>query len=257
MTLSDETCYLAIVLPQLVPGVGKPYTCAIMEQSSDIPRDDLSELPLFPLNDVVLFPGMRLPLHIFEERYKEMIGRCSEQDIPFGVLLIKEGQEVGEPAEPVSVGTTARIAEVHSLAEGRMNIVSRGEQRFRVVEIIQQVPYLVGLVQYIEDQPGEIADVLVQQIRKEFVDFLTHQATIAGGWNSSVNVVEDSTQLFTDVMSSLSASVSLPKELRQKLLESPTTQQQLEMLLPILSRSVQLMQEQVEKNNPFRGARLN
>ncbi len=228
-----------------------------MESASDIPRDDLTELPLFPLTDVVLFPGMRLPLHIFEERYKEMIGRCSQEDIPFGVLLIKEGQEVGEPAEPVSIGTTARIAQVSALAEGRMNIATQGERRFRVVEIVQQVPYLVGLVQYLDDEPGEIADVLVQQIRKEFTEFLTHQATIAGGWNSAVNVVEDPSQLFTDVISSLSASVSLPKELRQRMLEAPNTQQRLKTLLPVLSRSVQLMLEQVEKNNPFRGARLN
>lgn len=241
----------------LVPGGASYYTGFNMEQSGDIPRDDLAELPLFPLNDVVLFPGMKLPLHIFEERYKEMIGRCSQEDIPFGVLLIKEGQEVGDPAEPVAVGTTARIAEVQSLAEGRMNIVTQGERRFRVVEIIQQVPYLVGLVQYFEDQPGDIADVLVQQIRKEFVDFLTHQATLAGGWNRSVNVAEDPRQLFTDVMAGLAASLNLPRELRQKLLESSTTQQQLELLLPVLSRSVQLMQEQVEKNNPFKGARLN
>ena len=240
-----------------MPGLGWAYTGGVMEQSSDIPRDDLSELPLFPLNDVVLFPGMRLPLHIFEERYKEMIGRCSEEEIPFGVLLIKEGQEVGDPAEPVSIGTTARIEQVVELSEGRLNIITRAERRFRVVEIVQQLPYLVGLVQYLEDEPGDIADVLVEQIRKEFADFLTLQATIAGGWNSNVNVTEEPAQLFNDVMTSLSASVSLPKELRQRMLESTDTQHRLETLLPVLSRCVQLMQEQADKNNPFRGARLN
>ena len=78
------------------------------EDDQRVPRDDLSELALFPLN-LVLFPGMRLPLHIFEERYKAMIGACIEAEEPFGVLLIKEGQESGEPVEPVQVGTTARI----------------------------------------------------------------------------------------------------------------------------------------------------
>ena len=128
-----------------------------MQPSPEIPRDDLTELPLFPLNNVVLFPGMKLPLHIFEERYKEMIGRCSETDSPFGVLLIKEGQEVGETAEPFTVGATARIAEVQRLDDGRMNILTQGEQRFRVVEIIQEIPYLVGLVQLLEEETGDVA----------------------------------------------------------------------------------------------------
>jgi Lon protease-like protein len=68
-----------------------------------------SELPIFPLN-VVLFPGMPLPLHIFEERYKSMINRCIQAGHAFGVVLIREGQEVGPPARPHDVGTTAVIA---------------------------------------------------------------------------------------------------------------------------------------------------
>ena len=103
-----------------------------MERSHDIPRDDLTEPPLFPLNDMVLFPGMKLPPQIFEERCEEMIVRCSEAGSPFGVLLIKEGQEVGEPAEPCTIGTTARISQVQRLEDGRMNILTEGERRFRV-----------------------------------------------------------------------------------------------------------------------------
>lgn len=228
-----------------------------MEPSQNIPADDLTELPLFPLNNVVLFPGMELPLHIFEERYKAMIGACSEQDTPFGVLLIKEGQEVGDPAHPVQIGTTARITKVEQLEEGRMNISTQGERRFEVVEIIQQLPHLVGLVRYLEDDPSEVSEVLVAEVRKEFSEFLGHQATIAGGWNSRINVTEDPTELFSEVISSLSANVELPRELRQKLLESPTNQQRLEQLLPVLSRGNQIMREHVEKNNPFRGNRLN
>ena len=70
-----------------------------MEQAQPVPNDDVAELPLFPLN-VVLFPGMPLPVHIFEEQYKGMIEDCLDRDKPFGVVLIKEGQEVGDPAKP-------------------------------------------------------------------------------------------------------------------------------------------------------------
>jgi len=228
-----------------------------MEPSQNIPGDDLIELPLFPLNNVVLFPGMTLPLHIFEERYKAMIGACSEHDAPFGVLLIKEGQEVGDPAHPFQIGTTARITEVQQLEDGRMNITTVGERRFEVVEIIQQVPHLVGIIQYLEEKATEVSNVLVEEVRKEFSQFLRHQATIAGGWNSQIDVTASPTQLFSDVISSLSANVELPGELRQKMLESPTNQQRLEQLLPVLSRGNQIMREHVEKNNPFRGHRLN
>ena len=228
-----------------------------MGPSQNIPGDDLIDLPLFPLNNVVLFPGMTLPLHIFEERYKAMIGACSEHDAPFGVLLIKEGQEVGDPAHPFQIGTTARITEVQQLEDGRMNITTVGERRFEVVEIIQQVPHLVGIIQYLEEKATEVSNVLVEEVRKEFSQFLRHQATIAGGWNSQIDVTASPTQLFSDVISSLSANVELPGELRQKMLESPTNQQRLEQLLPVLSRGNQIMREHVEKNNPFRGHRLN
>ena len=76
-------------------------------------------LPLFPLEQVVLFPGMSLPLHIFEERYKVMIGACQVTDQLFGVLLIKSGSEVGAPAQPERVGCTARMLRVDRLPDGR------------------------------------------------------------------------------------------------------------------------------------------
>src|SRR3954453_11337770 len=88
------------------------------------------EIPLFPLN-TVLFPGMPLPLHIFEPRYREMIGACVRDERPFGVVLIKEGREVGEAAMPFEVGTLAKIVGVERLDDGRMNVVTVGTDRFR------------------------------------------------------------------------------------------------------------------------------
>lgn len=102
-----------------------------------------ADLPLFPLN-TVLFPGMVLPLHIFEERYKLMINRCLEDELPFGVLLVREGSEVGELAVPHEVGTTTMIAGVTRLDGGQMNIVTIGHERFRLRSIRYDYPYLVG-----------------------------------------------------------------------------------------------------------------
>lgn len=106
------------------------------------------ELPLFPLN-TVLFPGQVLPLHIFEERYRLMVRRCLAEDLPFGVVLIRRGDEVGATAEPYTVGTMARIIESTHLSNGTMNIVTVGVERFRVRRLFHDQPYLRGEVQSI------------------------------------------------------------------------------------------------------------
>lgn len=107
------------------------------------------KLPLFPLN-TVLFPGMPLTLHIFEERYKQMIHECIEGDQSFGIVLLKSGSEVlnaGAPVVPHEIGCTAQIAQVQPAGQGRMNIVALGQERFRIVDLQEDRPYLVGLVE--------------------------------------------------------------------------------------------------------------
>jgi Lon protease-like protein len=108
-----------------------------------VARRQWSDLPLFPLN-TVLFPGVLLPLHIFEERYKLMIQDCLDEDRPFGVLLIREGKEVGGSAMPHTVGTTALIASVTRLEEGQMDVITIGHERFRLRAVGRDKPYLTG-----------------------------------------------------------------------------------------------------------------
>ena len=102
----------------------------------------IDDLPLFPLN-TVLFPGMLLPLHIFEPRYRQMISRCVEHGNPFGVVLIRQGDEALD-LRPVyhEIGCTAKIVQVQKLKGGRMNIVAVGRERFRVQRHHQKHPYL-------------------------------------------------------------------------------------------------------------------
>ena len=94
------------------------------------------ELPLFPLN-TVLFPGGPLPLRIFEPRYVDMVKRCVRDQSPFGVVLIREGQEVG-PAEFHDIGTLARIVDFDTLPDGLLGLSCLGEERFRVESHTQQ-----------------------------------------------------------------------------------------------------------------------
>jgi uncharacterized protein len=90
-----------------------------------------AQLPIFPLS-TVLFPGGLLPLRVFEARYMDMARECLKTGAAFGVCLIKEGREVGAPATPELIGCSARIIECDMQQLGVLNVITRGEQRFRI-----------------------------------------------------------------------------------------------------------------------------
>ena len=139
------------------------------------------EIPLFPLH-AVLAPGLALPLHIFEDRYRLMIRRCLEQAIPFGVVLIRGGREIagpdGEGATEVSIagiGTFAEIREASRYADGRYDILTVGAGRFSVRDIVSdREPYLVGVVDPLDDDPGDPSEeeALARRVTRRFVDYL-------------------------------------------------------------------------------------
>jgi Lon protease-like protein len=105
-------------------------------------------LPLFPL-DVVLFPGTPLPLHIFEPRYKEMIGECLAQNRVFGVVRAVD-QNLSD------VGCTAEIVTVvKEYSDGKLDLVSEGRQRFEIVRVNRDRSFLRAEILMIEDEPGE------------------------------------------------------------------------------------------------------
>ncbi len=114
------------------------------------------ELPLFPLNSV-LFPGMPLSLRIFEERYKLMINMCIEKRDPFGVVLIANNvRDTHSRAQPHMIGCTAQITQVQPLGEGQMNITAVGKDRFQIVSLNTDQPYLVGQVEDYPMQSGKV-----------------------------------------------------------------------------------------------------
>jgi Lon protease-like protein len=93
-------------------------------------------IALFPLN-IVLFPEGRLPLRIFETRYIDMVRNCMRGNLNFGVVLIRDGSEVG-PADTFDVGTTAKIVDFHQLTDGFLGLSCVGEQRFRILRRSRQ-----------------------------------------------------------------------------------------------------------------------
>lgn len=114
---------------------------------------DGSTIPLFPLH-TVLFPGGPLPLRIFETRYTDMIGRCAREQMPFGVVLIQEGEEAGAVASTVTVGCTARIADFHTLTDGLLGISCIGERKFRMRRVWREADGLnVAEVDWLAAEP--------------------------------------------------------------------------------------------------------
>lgn len=91
-----------------------------------------AELPLFPLN-TVLFPGGPLPLRVFETRYIDMVRRCVRENLSFGIVRIRTGQEVGAVTTTADIGTSARIADFYQLPDGLLGITCVGERRFRIL----------------------------------------------------------------------------------------------------------------------------
>lgn len=103
-------------------------------------------IPVFPLG-IVALPGLPVPLHIFEERYKLMIGECLENDRPFGIVFFSGGQLQ-------HVGCTVRIIQlITRYDDGRMDILAQGEQRFVIQKLFEDKPYLQASITYFEDQP--------------------------------------------------------------------------------------------------------
>jgi Lon protease-like protein len=192
-------------------------------------------LPLFPLEQVVLFPGMLLPLRIFEERYKVMIGACQVTDRLFGVLLIRSGSEVGAPAVPERVGCTARMRRVDRLPDGRMHIETIGEQRFRLLgqARVMEEGYLVGDARLLSDGASQpVADDLVRSVAAEFAKY--EQARLAGRQAPPrrAELARDALRLSYQVAAGLRIH---PRE-SQRLLECDEVAARLEQELELLKR---------------------
>ncbi|MEN9207537.1 MAG: LON peptidase substrate-binding domain-containing protein [Gloeomargarita sp. GMQP_bins_120] len=134
----------------------------------------LRELPVFPLPEVVLFPGCPLPLHIFEYRYRMMMATILETDKRFGVLM-------WDPQEgrPVSVGCCAEILRYERLPDDRMLILTLGQQRFQVLRYVREKPFRVALVEWIEDQPpSEDLQPLADEVRQLLYDVVQLSAKL-------------------------------------------------------------------------------
>ncbi|MDE3074391.1 MAG: LON peptidase substrate-binding domain-containing protein [Chloroflexota bacterium] len=181
-------------------------------------------LPLFPLSQV-LFPGMVLPLHIFEQRYRLMMNRCLSHKSPFGVVLISRGEEVGPGAEFFPVGTTARITRVQRVEDGRLYVASVGVHRFRVKQTFDDEPYLQGEVEIIPERPGD-GGTLDSLAAEAFGMLIAYLERVTGSAELAENLRQKdlSPQHLSYTIGTL---LQVERQEKQAILELPTTTERL------------------------------
>lgn len=186
------------------------------------------ELPLFPLPELVLFPGIRLPLHIFEFRYRIMMNTILQGDRRFGVLMVDP--MTGRVAE---VGCCAEIVHYQKLPDDRMKILTVGQQRFRILDYVREKPYYVGLVEWIEDQPTqqELKGLAVD-VEQLLQDVVRLSAKLTG---QAIELPDDIPDLPTELSYWVAGNLKGAAQEQQQLLEMQDTSARLEREIEILT----------------------
>lgn len=202
-------------------------------------------LPLFPLGHTVLFPGVVLPLHVFEERYRELVR--SLVDLPegsrrrFGVVAIRQGWEVGEDAVSAlhDVGCAAELRRVSRYPDGRYDIVTVGTERFRLLSVGRDSePYLVGSVDWVPAEPPATGVAgLADAVGTLFAEYVGAVAGLQGRSPDEADLPDDPAELAYAV----AAAAVLTLEDRQALLEAETTRARLRAELRLLKRETTMV----------------
>ncbi|MCC3468145.1 MULTISPECIES: LON peptidase substrate-binding domain-containing protein [unclassified Microcoleus] len=186
------------------------------------------ELPLFPLPEVVLFPGRPLPLQIFEFRYRIMMNTILEGDRRFGVLMWDPNQN-----KVSGVGCCAEVIHCQRLPDDRMKIMTLGQQRFRVLDAVREKPYLVGLVEWIEDEPPQKD---LRSLGKEVEQLLRDVVRLSSKlMDQSIDLPEDIPSLPTELSYWVASYLYGAATEQQTLLELQDTAARLERETEILT----------------------
>jgi Lon protease-like protein len=203
-------------------------------------------LPLFPLSSV-LFPGAPLPLHIFEQRYRdlitELLGQPEGELRRFGVVAIRSGREAGLPVPDLhAVGCAAVVRSVSGYPDGRYDVLTIGVRRFRLLEVDSTSrPFLVGRVQWLTEQAGdpERAAALVAPVRTTMLEYV-ERLVATGEAEVDLPDLPDEPLALSYLVG---AALLLPVTERQVLLEAPDAAKRLRRVLSLLRRETVLLDE--------------
>jgi Lon protease-like protein len=214
-------------------------------------------LPLFPLS-TVLFPGMRLPLHVFEERYRALVAELLDGPEPrqFGVIAIRSGREVGASGVAAlhEVGCVAVVRQVAAHADGRYDLQTVGTERFRLASIDRSRPYLRGEVEVLADgvaEPGAAAAAaaaaaVVRQVQAGFRAYLNALADQGGGVISVADLPDEPVLLSYVIGAAM--IIDLPE--RQSLLAAPDALSRLRLERSLLIRETAMLRATTSRPAP-------
>jgi len=200
------------------------------------------ELPLFPLG-TVLFPGMVLPLHIFEQRYRNLVGKRLNEDPMFGVVLTRLGREVGDEPEIHTVGTAASLIDVARYSDGRYDLAIRGGRRFKVMSGHWDYGFMTGTIEWIAangvigDERNDL-DSLHAQVSRAFTSYLEVLQRIADVRAEQVDLPDDAVAAAYIIC----AIMPFDSIQRQRLLEIESPTDLLQRLLEVLRRERRLLE---------------
>jgi Lon protease-like protein len=190
----------------------------------------LSDIPLFPLN-VVLLPGAPLPLHIFEDRYKQMVDECLQQESEFGMVFADE-------AGTRKVGCTAKIVElVERYDDGRMLILVEGSRRFRLNNVLTGKPYYVGEIEFFEEEPEEPD---VQTLAEECIALL--ERVVEAATEGSVGIEIEPP--YRNLSFAIAGRVEFEAETRQQILELTSEKERLEKVKELLTAAAERLERE-------------
>ena len=199
-------------------------------------------LPLFPLG-TVLYPGLVLPLHIFEERYRQLVRDLLEGPEPqeFGVIAIRKGRETGVDGVSAlyEIGCAAALRQVARHDDGRFDVVTVGTQRFRLVGLDHSQPYLQGEIELLTEETGDeaAAALVVQAVQRTFRGYLDALAT-QGAARISVPELPDEPVLLSYLVA---ASMIVDLGDRQVLLAEPDAVRRLVAERALLARETMML----------------
>jgi ATP-dependent Lon protease len=186
------------------------------------------ELPLFPLPEIVLFPGRPLPLHIFEFRYRMMMNTILENDGYFGVVMWDPAVKTA-----ASVGCCAEVIEHQRLPDDRMKIWTMGQKRFRVLDYVRKKPFYVGLVEWLEDEPiNEDLSPLAADVTTVLNDVVRLSAKLMG---QAIEMPDDLPESPTDLSYWVAGNLYGVADEQQSLLEMQSSRDRLEREVEILT----------------------
>ncbi|MFM1953580.1 MAG: hypothetical protein RL187_789 [Actinomycetota bacterium] len=154
---------------------------------------DMPTIPMFPLGSV-LFPAMPLALRVFEERYLKMMGAIlDDDDHEFGVVLIERGSEVGGGDQRFDVGTTARVLQVEA-PQGPLQVMARGQRRFRVTRWLEEDPYPQAEVEFLEEfDSADVDEALLEKVDSTVRGTLTYllDLDLSLPWPTDIELADD------------------------------------------------------------------